>query len=325
MAGFRKARAEQAALKVGLYGLAGSGKTFTALLFAEGLARQAGKRVAFVDTERGTDFYAQSVEARKVHPDAFDIDALYTRSITDIIDAVRGLDSKTHAVIVIDSITHVWEAARLAYSGKETKIGTIPFHAWAKIKKPYKELMALLLNSQMHVFICGRQGNEFEEDEDTGETKKVGVKMKAEGETAYEPHILLRMETIRGKDGKGVVTAFAEKDRTGILANRVLEWPSFDSVIKPLLPLLGQSQAVIEGQDESAARDAERIAADSAARERNSADTLREMMAKIALCKTESELKELGKTITPEVKRTMLPGDLDALRDAYNSRNHELA
>ena len=51
MAGFRKAKAEQAALKVGLYGPPGSGKTFTALLLAEGLAKATKKRVAYVDTD----------------------------------------------------------------------------------------------------------------------------------------------------------------------------------------------------------------------------------------------------------------------------------
>ena len=43
MAGFRKAKAEQAALKLGIYGPPGSGKTFTALLLAEGLAAVTGR------------------------------------------------------------------------------------------------------------------------------------------------------------------------------------------------------------------------------------------------------------------------------------------
>jgi signal recognition particle GTPase len=101
MAGFRKAKAEQAALKVGMYGLPGSGKTFTALLAAEGLARVTGKRVAFCDSERGTDFYAQAVKARTIHPEAFDFDALYSRSIVEISDAVRGLDPTKYGVLVI--------------------------------------------------------------------------------------------------------------------------------------------------------------------------------------------------------------------------------
>ena len=62
MTSFHKPTARKAALKMALYGPAGSGKTFTALLLAEGLARQVGKRVAFCDTEFGTTFYAQHVE-----------------------------------------------------------------------------------------------------------------------------------------------------------------------------------------------------------------------------------------------------------------------
>ena len=40
MSGFRKAKAEQAALKIAMYGPPGSGKTFTTLLLAEGLAKR---------------------------------------------------------------------------------------------------------------------------------------------------------------------------------------------------------------------------------------------------------------------------------------------
>src|SRR3989304_10153174 len=102
MAGFKKAKAEQAAIKMGIYGPSGSGKTFTALLLAEGLAEISGKRIAFVDTERGTDFYCKEVPARKIHPNAFDFDALNTKSITEIISAIKGLDPKVYGVVVID-------------------------------------------------------------------------------------------------------------------------------------------------------------------------------------------------------------------------------
>ena len=47
MTAFQKPQALKAALKMALYGPAGSGKTFTALLVAEGLARHTGKRIAY--------------------------------------------------------------------------------------------------------------------------------------------------------------------------------------------------------------------------------------------------------------------------------------
>src|SRR6516164_5916931 len=141
---FQKPQAQKAALKMAMYGPAGSGKTFTALLVAEGLARQTGKRIAYVDTEYGTAFYGQQVTERGVHPQAFDFDVLYTKSITQALDAVRGLDHARHGVLVIDSISHLWDAAIAAYTGKKTKADTVPLRAWANIKRPYKEMVHLL-------------------------------------------------------------------------------------------------------------------------------------------------------------------------------------
>jgi ABC-type sulfate/molybdate transport systems ATPase subunit len=68
MTAFQKPQALKAALKMALYGPAGSGKTFTSLRIAEGLAAHTGKRIAFVDTEHGTAFYGQAVPQRRVHP-----------------------------------------------------------------------------------------------------------------------------------------------------------------------------------------------------------------------------------------------------------------
>ncbi|HYE17984.1 MAG TPA: AAA family ATPase [Tepidisphaeraceae bacterium] len=329
MAGFKKAKAEQAALKMGLYGPPGKGKTLSALLIAEGLAKISGKRVAYVDTERGTDFYCKAVPERKVHPEAFDFDAIYTRSLTDIIRDVKSLRAEDYGVVIIDSITHVWEAARAAYSGRETSAGSIPFHAWAKIKKPYKELIAHLLSCPMHVIICGRQGNEFDTDEG-GETKKVGVKMKAEGETAYEPHILIRMEEVRGDAGSAIL-AVVEKDRTGIIAGKTIQlWPSknltqtFDSLVKPMLPLLGGTQAKIETEEETGTKDAEQLAAEEQARIKRSEELLEGFKRDIYATRTADDLKALGKRITPEIKKQMMPADVAELRNIYTAEEQRM-
>lgn len=325
MAGFRKAKAEQAAAKIAFYGPPGSGKTLTSLLVAEGLAAHDGKRVAFVDTERGTDFYCKDVPERAVHPAAFDFDALYTRSLTETLAAVKSLKPAEYSVVVIDSITHLWESARAAYSGNETRVGSIPFHAWGKIKKPYKELVAFLLSSPLHVIICGRQGNEFAEDEETGETKRVGVKMKAEGETAYEPHILIRMEMVKGKNGEGHVVAFAEKDRTGILAGKTFTDPDYKMIGAPVLKLLGGTQARIETEEETGMRDADALAEQERQREASSARHLKTFKARIDLAASRAELEKIGKEITPELKKQMLADDVAALREAYKTAEQLLA
>lgn len=326
MAGFRKAKAEQAALKIGLYGPPGSGKTFTSLLLAEGLGKLTGKRVAYIDTERGTDFYCQAVPTRAVHPEAFDFDALYTRSLTEALASVKALKPEEYGVIVLDSVTHLWEAAMAAYSGRQTSIGTIPMHAWGKIKKPYKDLMASLLSSPSHILICGRQKTVYAEDEETEELKATGVTMRAEGETPYEPHILLRMEGIRPKKTNEVaqIIAYAEKDRTGVLSGRSFVNPNFDSLCKPLLGLLGSIQAQVATSDESAAKDAEALAEQDKEREQYSADHLRNFKALIDLVKDVKGLKAIGKDITPQVKAQMLPAHVAELREHYQQREAQL-
>lgn len=327
MSGFRKAKAEQAALKMGLYGPPGSGKTFTSLLLAEGLGKLTKKRVAYIDTERGTDFYCQAVSTRSVHPEAFDFDALYTRSLTDALAAVKALSVDTHGVIVLDSVTHLWEAAMAAYAGRQTSIGTIPMHAWGKIKKPYKDLMALLLSLPVHVLICGRQKTVYAEDEETEELKATGVTMRAEGETPYEPHILIRMEALRPKKTHEVaqIIAYAEKDRTGVLSGRSFVNPNFDSLCKPLLGLLGSVQAQIATGDEAAAKDAEALQQQEAERENRSAETLRNFKARIDLAKDATTLKSISKEITPEVKASMLPAHVAELREHYQHRDAQVA
>lgn len=255
---FHKAKPQQARLKVSIYGPPGSGKTFTTLLVAEGLARYRNKRIAYVDTERGTDFYAQAVKSRPIHPEAFDFDAIYTRSLAEVTEAVKSLKAEEHGVVVLDSVSHLWDAAIEAYTGRKTRIDSIPMHAWGKIKKPYRDLIAYLIGSNLDVFILGRQKNVFDDDEDSGEMKKVGVAMRAEGETAYEPHLCIRMESRKNPEDstQSVYLAMVEKDRTGVLGGRTLKNPGFRT-IEPLLPLLGDVQAPVEDSDERMARDGE--------------------------------------------------------------------
>ena len=325
MAGFRKAKAEQAALKIGCYGPPGSGKTFTALLCAEGLAKITGKRIAFVDTEHGTDFYCQA-SPRPIHPEPFDFDALYTRSITETVAAVKSLKPDDYGVVVIDSITHLWQACIEAYGGRQTSAGTIPMHAWGKIKKPYKELMATLLSSPMHVFILGRQGTEYATDDETEELKAVGLKMKAEGETPYEPHILIRMEAIKPKKTNELakIVAYAEKDRTGILSGRSFVNPTFATLCKPLLGLLGVNQATVDSPGQTASADAERLAEQEIARLKESEVLLKQMTAKIELADDHAKLKGIGKEITPELKSKMTAEHVSMLREAYLAKEDGL-
>lgn len=318
---FGKAQPKQARLKVAIYGPPGSGKTFTTLLMAEGLAKVRERRIKFVDTERGTDFYAQASKSRAVHPEAFDFDALYTRSLADVLDALHSLDPKDCGVVVIDSITHLWEAAMDAYIGKRTKIDSIPMHAWGKIKKPYKDLMKFLVGCPYDVFILGRQKNLFENGDD-GEMQKVGVAMRAEGETAYEPHICMRMESrMDPKDSRqmqSVNVAYVEKDRTGVLAGKALASPSFKT-IEPLLPLLGEEQAEAEDEDARIENDSQlhdKQDEKAAAKAQGSSELFGPFQVRLAACVALPELSAIADEIK-KAKRKLTLEHIAALGELY--------
>lgn len=317
---FAKAAPQQAKLKIGIYGPPGSGKTFTALLIAEGLARTDGKRVAFVDTERGTDFYCQNIPSREVHPEAFDFDAIYTRSLSDVLKAVRSIDTDVYGVVVIDSISHIWDAAIEAFEGGKTSKGTIKMNDWGSIKKPYKDLIRFLLDSPLHVLILGRQKNIFENDAN-GEMKKVGVGMRAEGETEYEPHICVRMEQ---KKGDKAPYAVFEKDRTGIRAGQTVPSPTFKT-FEPMLAYLGATQAKSEDPDDVAMRDSElhrEDGAKSAEREAKSNQLMSEFNARIVGATDLATLGGIGKEIGKA--RGLLDPQRDALRAMYEEKRKTL-
>lgn len=318
MAKFAKAEAKQAKLKIGQYGKAGTGKTLTALLFAEWLANKEGKRIAFVDTERGTDFYAKAIPERAIHPAAFDFDAIYTRSISETIEAIEGLDPKEHGVVVIDSITHMWEAAIAAYTGKKTSIGSIPAPAWGGIKKPYKKLMTFFLDGPFHAILCGRSGVAMEENAE-GETVVVGTRMKAEGETPHEPHLLLRFESERDQNGGYVIGFFCEKDRSGILTGRRINNPT-PAAIEPIYGYLGGEQGQTGSLDDAAVKDA---AAAEAAIEREAAErqSLADSIRGAILASTTLDALRSAWELTKGRKARLgdLYETLEALKDARKS------
>jgi hypothetical protein len=259
-----KAKCEQAYAKIALYGKTGSGKTLTSLLWAEGLASLDGRRIAFVDTERGSEFYTLDIPERTVHPKAFDFDRLITRSLLETLEVVETLDPKVYGVLVIDSITHLWEAARAAYNGKLLSNGGIPIQAWQQIKKPYNRLMSLFLDGSFHAILCGRESLIMEQDED-GEMRITGTKLKAESETPHEPHVLGRMYPTRDENGGYIIKAFFEKDRSGILTGKEFLWPTYETIAPVVSYLCGGEQGKLGTPEEAAERD---IAAHEAAREK---------------------------------------------------------
>ncbi|HVS36861.1 MAG TPA: hypothetical protein VMS17_14975 [Gemmataceae bacterium] len=76
--------------------------------------------------------------------------------------------------------------------------------------------------------------------------------------TACEPDLPLRLESHKANRKQAAVpAAHVENDRTGVLAGQSIPWPTFDDIAKPLLGLLGPTQASPPTDDEAGVKDAE--------------------------------------------------------------------
>ena len=105
---------------------------------------------------------------------------------------------------------------------------------------------------------------------------------------------------------------------------QTIDWPNYDNIAKPLIPLLGDKQALIESDDDTSLKDAERLGEKEIAKIRGSERLLGEFQARFTLCKTHDALKEIGTEITPELKKQMTSADVAALRESYLSTEETL-
>jgi signal recognition particle GTPase len=108
---FQEAKNQQAFLKMGVMGFAGSGKTYTSALIAKGIWERLKEKkpVFFMDTETGSDFLVPKFKEWKV---PFFVSK--SRAFTDLMDGVRVAE-KNAGVLIIDSISHFWKEVQDAY------------------------------------------------------------------------------------------------------------------------------------------------------------------------------------------------------------------
>ena len=156
-----------ARLVIGLAGTSGSGKTYTALQLAEGLAGGDPGKVGLLDTENGRGgLYGDILTGPflMAQLDAPFSPARYAQAIDEFEAA--GVD-----VLVIDSVTHEWEGLGgcIDISEKHAMRGRAN---WAKAKREHNTFMSRLLASDMHIIVCIR-AREKVRMEGTGSDMKV--------------------------------------------------------------------------------------------------------------------------------------------------------
>jgi len=233
--------------KCGIYGTAGSGKTYTASLFAIGLHQYAKlkKPIGFFDTEPAASFVIPLFEKAGIEFLVYD----ESRALVDLMAFMREAQESC-SVVIIDSITHVWRDVQESYLRKinaqrkakrKQPIQQLEFHHWRPIKAAWQDFTDLFLSSPLHAIVCGRAGSIYEyQDKDDGTGKKelitTGTRMATEKELGYEPSLLIEMIADR-QDGKIVNTALIQKDRSDSLNGAEIPKPTFKSILKHIKAL----------------------------------------------------------------------------------------
>lgn len=217
--------------KAGLQGFAGSGKTFTAAQIAVGLHKKlkSKKPVIIFDTEKAAKFLKPIFAKAKI-----ELLIRESRSLADLKETMTRCRDGASDILIIDSISHVWEDFLEAYKKKVNR-NSFQFQDWGVIKPTWKrEFSDPFVNDPYHTVMCGRAGYEYENeinpDTKKREIYKSGIKMKVEGETAYEPDMLIlmeRFERVLEEDKKVWREATVLKDRSNVLDGKTFKNPTF--------------------------------------------------------------------------------------------------
>lgn len=229
---FHKLENNRPFLKMAFEGFAGDGKTYTATQVAIGLHRKikSTKPIAIFDTEKAAKallgvFNDAGIEA-VVSDDQ--------RSLSALSQAMQWCEAGGSDILIIDSITHVWEEYLQAYMKQKNRT-RLEFQDWGIIKPKWKnEFSTPFVRAKIHIIFTGRAGYEYtdERNEETGKREifKSGIKMKAETETAFEPDILVLIEknmSLLGDKKTVFREAMVIKDRTAQIDGKVFKNPTY--------------------------------------------------------------------------------------------------
>ena len=270
MSMLKKAQNRMAFAKVGLYGEAGSGKTWTAAQIAIGLHKANGmdKPVGMFDTEPAASYIIPLFEEAGIEFLVYD----ESRALSDLM-AFMDEAERECSIVIIDSITHVWRDAQDSYMAKvnETRrrknqrpIYQLEFHHWKPIKAAWQTFTDRFLSSKLHCIVCGRAGSiyEYQKNEESGKMELItsGTKMATEKELGYEPSLLIEMVKHR-EEGKIVNRALVEKDRTNRLNGNEIDYPDF-AKLKPHFDFLNIGGQHFESMNQRTSKDMYELGAD---------------------------------------------------------------
>ena len=200
----KKSERSKAKIKMALQAPSGAGKSYSALLLAQGLTNGNLSKVAVIDTEAGSsNLYA--------HIGSYNVLNLESpHSPERYIEAIDLCIKSGMEVIILDSISHCWDFL-LDY---HASLAGNSFTNWNKVTPRQKAFVNKILNSDIHIICTMRVKQDYVLSERNGKMvpEKVGLKAIQRDEISYEFTIVFDI------DYKHFATA--SKDRTNLFEGK---------------------------------------------------------------------------------------------------------
>ncbi|MFK7059515.1 AAA family ATPase [Flavobacterium oreochromis] len=216
----RQSERRKAKIKMALQGSAGSGKTYSSLLLAQGLTNGDFSKVAIIDTENGSaDLYA--------HLGNYNVLTLTPPFTPDnYIKAIDVCEKAGIEVIIIDSISHCWDYL-LDY---HSSLAGNSFTNWAKIKPLEKAFMDKILQCDAHVIATMRTKQDYVLNQKDGKfiPEKVGLKAVQRDGIDFEFTLVFDIDikhfAVSSKDRTGLFMGKPEFTINPSTGRKILEW-----------------------------------------------------------------------------------------------------
>jgi hypothetical protein len=161
---FAPARREQVSLLIALAGASGSGKTYSALRLARGMA-PSGK-IAFIDTEarRGLHYAEQF--------DFMHADMRPPFRPAAFIEGIRAAEAAGAEIVIIDSFSHEYDGQGgiMDWADELEASGTKSPGNWKVPKGAHKKLMNALLQCRASIIFCLRADEKIRIARENGKT-----------------------------------------------------------------------------------------------------------------------------------------------------------
>jgi hypothetical protein len=227
----RKSERKKAKIKLALQGSAGSGKTYSSLLLAQGLTNNNLAKVAVIDSENGSaDLYA--------HLGNYNVLTLKPPFTPEnYIKAIDVCEKAGMEVIIIDSISQSWEAL-LDY---HSSLAGNSFTNWAKVTPRQNAFIDKILQADAHIIATMRTKQDYVLNQKDGKfiPEKVGLKAIQRNDLDYEFTLVFDVDIKH--------FAVASKDRTGLFMGK----PEFTINIttgKKILEWCNTGNSIVEGK-----------------------------------------------------------------------------